>query len=98
MNSYWEQLEVERLKNNQLYETSMSNFFALNWKDIGKAVAMAVLTPVVGYVYQVLSAGGFDVDWHKVLVLAATGAVAYLIKQLGTDSQGNLLGIGSVKA
>ena len=95
--SYWESLEVERLKNNQLYKTKMSSFFSLNWKDIGKGIAMAVLTPIVGYILQVLTAGNFAIDPQKILILAATGFCAYVLKQLGTDSQGNLLGIGSVR-
>jgi hypothetical protein len=94
---YWNQLEIERSQSNKLYKSMNSSLFNLNWKDIGKAFAMFVITPIVGYIYQILSAGGFDIDWHKVLVLAASGAVAYLLKQLGTDSQGNLLGIGSVR-
>ena len=75
---------------NKLY----SEIFSLSKSDVVKAVVMAILTPAVGYVYDILVNGGVF-SWHQLLQLAVAGGVGYIVKQYFTDSQGNILGIGS---
>jgi hypothetical protein len=70
----------------------MSTFNSLNVRDFAKGVMMAVLTPVVGYVYQILSAGTFTFDWSYLGKLALSGFVGYLVKNYFTDSSGKVLG------
>jgi hypothetical protein len=70
----------------------MSKLFHLNVADWVKASVIAILTPVAGYVGQLLTAfsqgGSFAPDWTTVWHLALAGAVAYLTKQFLTNSQG----------
>ena len=47
---------------------------------------MAILTPVVGYVITAVQSGSLSINWHQVGLLALSGALAYLTKQLGTST------------
>ena len=96
MNSYWEQLEVERAEWNKKYmDTIKSAFLSISSNDVVKAVAVAILTPVAGYIIQVLQVfvggGSFAINWSLVLHYALAGFVGYLAKQFLTNSQGQLL-------
>ncbi len=73
----------------------MSNLGAIHWKDLLKGLMMAVLTPVIGYLYQVVQSGDFNFDGPTLTKLAVAGFIGYLAKQFMTDAQGNPLGIGS---
>jgi hypothetical protein len=64
-----------------------SKRFTLDWLDALKSVAIAVLTPAVYYIYDVLSQDGEPINWKKVWKLAITAGVAYLIKNFFTPSQ-----------
>lgn len=74
--------------------TIKSDFLSLSKNDFVKALVMAVLTPIVAYVGQILVAfsgtGSFSINWTTIGQLALTGFVAYLAKQFGTNSQGLL--------
>jgi hypothetical protein len=72
-----------------------SEIFSLSKSDVVKAFVIAVLTPAVGYLYQILQGGGDGLDWAQLGKLALSGGVAYIIKQYFSDNQGNVLGIGS---
>lgn len=82
----------------------------LTWGDIRRGLAVAVLGPLFVSVVAALGAiilePGFDVlavNWvalgHSLLnisiVSAYGGFSGYISKQLLTDNQGNILGIGS---
>jgi hypothetical protein len=78
---------------------NFSDLFSLNWNDAKKGLVMAVLTPVVGQVYQVLTTGSFVFDWNKLLSLAIAGFVGYLTKNFFSTPNGAVLGvIGEPKA
>ncbi len=72
----------------------MSNLFNLNWKDFFKGLVMAIITAALTLVYQLLQAGSV-IDWNQVGLVSITAALAYILKNLGSDNQGNPLGIGS---
>lgn len=76
--------------------TITSEFLKLSKSDVVKAVIVAVLAPVAGYVGQCLQAfsvgGSFAIDPTQVWHFALTGFSAYLVKNLLTDSQGKFLG------
>lgn len=65
----------------------------LNWKDALKGLVMAVLSAVLTIVITEIQAG--QIDWNKVGTVALITTLSYILKQIGTDSQGNVLGIGS---
>lgn len=75
--------------------TIKSKLFSLQLNDVEKAMIMAVLTPVAGYIGQCLQAGAtggsFAISWSMVWHFALTGFVGYLTKNFLTNSQGKFL-------
>lgn len=68
-----------------------SDFFKLNWRDLGKGLVVAVITAVLTYVYTALEAGDLTaIDWKVVGTTAIISAVGYLFKNLVTNSDGEL--------
>ena len=69
-----------------------SGFLNLNWADLGKGILVAFLTVVVGGVGTALNAGALpDLATLGSLCLAGlAAAVAYLLKNLFTNSQNQL--------
>ena len=68
----------------------------LSLKDWLKGLVMAVITAVLSLVYQLLTSSQ-AIDYKQIGVVALTAALAYILKQLGTDENGNVLGVGSNK-
>ena len=69
-----------------------SDFFNLNWRDLGKGLLLAVITAVLTYVYEAFQTGGItSVDWKLVGSTALVSAVSYLFKNLLTNSEGEVL-------
>ena len=70
-----------------------SKLFSLALPDWIKALIMAVISAVVTYAYDAISAGTiFNVAFLKGMGLAALGAaLSYLIKNFFTNSQGNFV-------
>jgi hypothetical protein len=76
----------------------MSNFLALNSKDLWKGLLVAVLAPVVTTIANAMNVPGFDFasfDWKSVIAIGVSAGLAYLLKNLSQDNQGNVFGIGS---
>ena len=72
-----------------------SNFFRLDWKDISKGLAVAVLGVVIASVNEFFGECGIDVmcyDWQGILKLASSAGGAYLLKNLFSTSDGRMLG------
>ena len=69
-----------------------SKFLTLDLFDGVKALLMAVITAILAYVYGVLENGGdlSHLDYKQIVTVAVTTALGYLIKQLNTDSKGQL--------
>lgn len=70
----------------------MNKLFELSKSDLVKGLVMAVLTPVVGYVLQILNSGSLELDWKKLGLLAITGLLSYLLKNVLSDENGKVLG------
>jgi hypothetical protein len=70
-----------------------ANFLNLNWYDFGKGAVVAVLTAVLATLTTLLQTGKlFDKASLPVIGTAAlTAFIAYLGKNLFTNSQGQLL-------
>jgi bacteriorhodopsin len=70
----------------------MSTFLNLNSGDFIKGLIMAVLTSVITVVYQTVEAGSLTFDWKAIGTMALTSALAYIMKNLFTNSTGKLFG------
>lgn len=73
----------------------MSKLFNLNGFDFIKGCAVAVFVAILTYIQQSLTDGGI-ISWKQLITISITSLIAYLIKQLMTDSDGAILSmIGS---
>ena len=70
----------------------MSTFLNLNSSDFLKGLLMAVLSSVITVVYQTVEAGSLTFDWKAIGTIALTSALAYIMKNLFTNSTGKLFG------
>ena len=68
----------------------MSTFLNLNTSDFIKGLLMAVLSSVITVVYQTVEAGSLTFDWKAIGTIALTTALAYIMKNLFTNSTGKL--------
>jgi hypothetical protein len=68
----------------------MSTFLNLNSSDFLKGLIMAVLSSVITVVYQTVEAGSLVFDWKAIGTIALTSALAYIMKNLFTNSTGKL--------
>lgn len=71
----------------------MSNFLNLNSRDYWKGLIVAVLAVVVGAVTELLQAGALPTSdqWMSIGKLALSAAVSYLLKNLITNNQDQIL-------
>ena len=69
-----------------------STFLNLNSTDFIKGLIMAVLTTVITVIYQTVEAGSLTFDWKAIGTMALTSALAYIMKNLFTNSTGKLFG------
>lgn len=67
-----------------------STFLTLNNSDFLKGLVMAVLSTVITVVYQTVEAGSLVFDWKAIGTMALTTALAYIMKNLFTNSTGKL--------
>ena len=69
-----------------------SSFLTLNTTDFLKGLIMAVLSSVITVVYQTVEAGSLVFDWTAIGTMALTTALAYIMKNLFTNSAGKFFG------
>ena len=69
-----------------------SPIFKLNSSDFLKGLIMAVLSTVITVVYQTVEAGSLVFDWKAIGTMALTTALAYIMKNLFTNSAGQFFG------
>lgn len=70
-----------------------SDFLNLNGRDYLKGLIVALLTAVITFLYEWIAAGKpLDLSLLKTVGLVALSAgLAYLLKNLGTNSSGQIL-------
>lgn len=68
-----------------------SKIFKLNGYDLIKGLLVSVISAVLTLVLTQLQNG--IIDWKAVSTVSLISAISYILKQLGTDSEGNALGI-----
>ncbi len=66
-----------------------SDFFKLNSKDLIKGLIMVTLGAIFGVVQGSIETGSFTFNWTEIWHAAAAAAVAYLAKNLLTNSDGS---------
>jgi hypothetical protein len=66
-----------------------SKFLSLNAHDFVKGAIVAVLTPTLVLIQEILSDGLFDLDAKKLLAVGLSGFTAYLLKNFfeGKDAE-----------
>jgi hypothetical protein len=67
-----------------------STFLNLNSTDFIKGLLMAVLSTIITVIYQTVEAGSLTFDWKSIGTMALTTALAYIMKNLFTNSTGKL--------
>lgn len=67
-----------------------SKFGKLNIEDLAKGIVVAALGAVIPVIESVISTGSLSFDWKAMGYTALTAAVAYLTKNLFTNSNGLL--------
>lgn len=67
-----------------------STFLNLDLMDIGKGLIVAVLSTVLTALYSVVQDGTMPTgeEWKGVLSIAVTSALAYLVKNVFSNSEG----------
>lgn len=70
----------------------MSTLLNLNIQDLAKGLIVTMLTSVLTIAYQTVSAGSLTFDWKAIGLAALTSGLAYLMKNLLTNSEGQFLG------
>lgn len=68
-----------------------SSLFTLNKADFVKGLVIAVLTAVITVVYSTVQTGSFTFDWKEISVAALSAALAYITKNLLTNSNDQFL-------
>ena len=68
-----------------------STFLNLNSSDFLKGLIMAVLSTVITVVYQTVEAGSLVFDWKAIGTMALTSGLAYIMKNIFTNSTGSFL-------
>ncbi len=64
---------------------------SLDIKDLSKGLVMAVLSSVLTIIYSTVNVGSLSFDWQSIGMAAITSAIAYLMKNLFTNSDGKFL-------
>jgi hypothetical protein len=71
----------------------MSEFLKLNGKDLFKGMIVAALAVITASLSVILDAGALPTvaEWLQIAKVAGTAAVSYLLKNLFTNSNDELL-------
>jgi hypothetical protein len=67
-----------------------SSFLQLNMKDFIKGLLVAVISAVLTIVYTSVQAGNLNFDWKAIGTTALTTAIAYLVKNLFQNTNGEI--------
>lgn len=68
-----------------------SQLFKVNGYDLLKGFIVSIISAVLTLLLTQLQSG--SIDWKAVSTVALISAISYILKQLGTDQEGNALGI-----
>ncbi len=72
-----------------------SSMFRLNTRDFIKGIVVVIMTAALTLFVQLLQTKGFDLtgaDWQQIGTVAVTAAIGYLMKNLVSDENDQVLG------
>lgn len=69
----------------------ISEYLKINVFDLTKGLIVASLTAIIVLISDTISAGTWTFNWTNIWQTGVAAAVAYLMKQLVTNNQGELL-------
>jgi len=69
----------------------MSNFLKLNLNDWTKGLIVTVLAAILQPVLTVLQGGGWVFNWGAILTVGLTAGLAYISKNLLTNTDGDFV-------
>ena len=64
---------------------------SIKLSDWWRGLIVAIITVPLTVIYDSATTGSLTFDWKKIAAAALVGGIAYILKNLGTGSQGNLL-------
>lgn len=70
---------------------SFTKLWTVKLSDWQRGLVVAILTTPVTIIYDSAMTGTLTLDWKKIVAAAITGGCGYLLKNLFTGQQGNLL-------
>ena len=82
-------IKVIQKLNNKKMKNILSKFGELNAQDFIKGAIIAVLGAVMPVIESVISTGSFQFDWKLIGTVALSAFVAYMTKNLFTNSKGD---------
>jgi len=59
--------------------------------DFWRGLIVAIIAVPLTIIYDSAMTGSLTFDWKKIVVAAIVGGVAYIVKNLATGANGNLL-------
>ena len=78
-------------------KSMLSELWKLNLSDWSKGLIVAVLASVLQPVLVVLQGGGLVFDWQAILTVGLTAGLAYVLKNLGTNTDGEFVPVAGAK-
>lgn len=76
---------------------NLSELWRLNLNDWTKGLIVAVLAAILQPIITVLQGGGLVFDWQAILTVGLTAGLAYVLKNLSTNSDGEFVPVAGAK-
>lgn len=68
-----------------------TKLWTVKMSDWERAFVVAIITAPLTIILQSVNAGSLVVNWKTILAAALSGGIAYILKNLGTGQNGNML-------
>ncbi len=68
-----------------------TKLWSVKMGDWERALVIAIITAPLTIILQSVNAGSLVVNWKTILAAALSGGIAYILKNLGTGQNGNML-------
>ena len=68
-----------------------TELWSVKMSDWGRAFVISVITAPLTIIFQSVNAGSLVINWKTILAAALSGGIAYILKNLGTGQNGNML-------
>ena len=68
-----------------------TNLGTIKLSDWHRGLIVAILSTPIAIIYQSIQAGSLVFDWKAIIMAALSGGLGYIIKNLATGINGNIL-------